>query len=136
MWELKYMKAKIPKGWRKLRVGEYLKKTDKLHFSDGLKPEWDTTGFEDGTLLTRQIAKVNGVYIRKELVMIKNQANGTEARVCADIASRQQFGIKKYGQTVEQNPLPLREWLEHAYYEALDHAVYLKRAMEEIDKKK
>ncbi len=65
----------------------------------------------------------------------KPQPTGTELRVCEDIAARQQFGIKKYGQTVEQNPLSLREWLEHAYYEALDQAVYLKRAMEEIDNK-
>ena len=61
-----------------------------------------------------------------------NQVQGTEARICADIAARQQFGIKKYGVSVEANPLPLVAWLEHAYFEALDHAVYLKRAMEEV----
>lgn len=59
---------------------------------------------------------------------------GTEARVCADIARRQQIGIQKYGITVEQNPLSLREWLQHAYEETLDKAVYLRRAIEEMDK--
>jgi hypothetical protein len=34
---------------------------------------------------------------------------------------------------VAENPLELREWLEHAYFEALDMAIYLKRAMEELD---
>lgn len=58
---------------------------------------------------------------------------GTEARVCALIAKRQQMGIKKYGQTVEQNPLYLREWLHHALEEALDMAIYLARAIDEID---
>ncbi len=61
-------------------------------------------------------------------------ATGTEARVCADIAKRQQVGIAKYGTTVKDNPLSLREWLQHAYEEMLDSAVYLKRAMEEMEK--
>lgn len=59
---------------------------------------------------------------------------GTEARVCADIAKRQQIGLAKYKTTVEANPLSLREWLQHAYEETLDKAVYLKRAIEEIEK--
>lgn len=59
---------------------------------------------------------------------------GTEQRVCQDITERQQKGIAKYGLTVEANPLTLRQWLQHAYEETLDKAVYLKRAMEEMDK--
>ncbi len=59
---------------------------------------------------------------------------GTEARVCADIASRQAKGIAKYGTTVEGNPLSLKEWLQHAYEESLDRSIYLKRAIEEIEK--
>ena len=58
---------------------------------------------------------------------------GIEAEVCADIARRQQMGINKYGTTVADNPLTLREWLQHALEEALDLAVYLKRAIAEID---
>lgn len=61
-------------------------------------------------------------------------ATGTESRVCADIAARQAKGIAKYGTTVEANPIPLREWLQHAYEETLDKAIYLKRAIEEMDK--
>lgn len=55
---------------------------------------------------------------------------GTEARVCADIAARQAKGTAKYGTTVQDNPLGLIQWLQHAYEECLDQAVYLKRAME------
>lgn len=61
-------------------------------------------------------------------------ATGTEADVCADIAKRQALGINKYGTTVRDNPLTHRQWLQHAYEEALDLAIYLKRAMEEIDR--
>jgi len=59
---------------------------------------------------------------------------GTEARVCADIAARQALGIAKYGSTVHDNPLTLRAWLLHAYEETLDQAVYLRRAIEQIDR--
>ncbi len=57
---------------------------------------------------------------------------GTEAEVCADIAERQAKGIAKYGTTVAENPLQLKQWLQHAYEETLDKAVYLKRAISEI----
>lgn len=61
-------------------------------------------------------------------------ATGTEARVCADIAARQALGVRKYGTTVEDNPLPLHAWLQHAYEETLDQAVYLKRAIEQLQR--
>ena len=59
--------------------------------------------------------------------------DGVEAEVCADIARRQALGKNKYGTTVAENPLSLRAWLVHAFEEALDQAIYLKRAIAEID---
>ena len=61
--------------------------------------------------------------------------SGTELRVCQLIAERQMRGMEKYGTTVELNPLSLRDWLQHALEESLDHAIYLKRAIEELDKR-
>ena len=58
----------------------------------------------------------------------------TESEVCADIMRRQELGINKYGTTVAQNPLELRQWLQHSYEEKLDDAVYMKRAIQELDK--
>lgn len=60
-------------------------------------------------------------------------ATGTEEKVCDDITARQRKGFAKYGRSVEGNPLSLREWLQHAYEEALDLSIYLKRATEELD---
>lgn len=57
-----------------------------------------------------------------------------EYKVAADIFERQRIGLKKYGVSVKDNPLSLREWLQHAYEESLDHAIYLRRAMQELDK--
>ena len=58
---------------------------------------------------------------------------GVEAEVCDLIADRQRNGITKYGMSVADNPLALRDWLQHALEEVLDQAVYLKRAINEID---
>ena len=58
----------------------------------------------------------------------------TETEVCADIKRRQELGITKYGTTVASNPLELRQWLQHSYEEKLDDAVYMKRAIQELDK--
>ncbi len=58
-----------------------------------------------------------------------------ESQVCEDIIQRQRLGFAKYGTSVANNPLPLKEWLNHAYQECLDQAVYLKRAISEIESK-
>ena len=61
------------------------------------------------------------------------QIPDTETLVAADIQQRQALGLKKYGTSVANNPLTLRQWLQHAYEETLDQAVYLKRSIQEID---
>ncbi len=58
---------------------------------------------------------------------------GIELMVCHDITRRQAIGLNKYGMSVAENPLELRAWLQHAYEEALDQAVYLRRAIHEIN---
>ena len=49
------------------------------------------------------------------------------------LLSRSRVGILKYGKTLADNPLSLREWLVHALEECLDQAVYLRRAIAEMD---
>jgi hypothetical protein len=65
--------------------------------------------------------------------MSSTNPTGIEALVCEDIAARQKMGVAKYGTTVESNPLSHKEWLQHAYEECLDQAIYLKRAMKELE---
>lgn len=61
-------------------------------------------------------------------------ATGTELRVCELIARRQKFGLAKYGVTVADNPLSLRQWLVHQQEELADSLVYCTRAIEELDR--
>ena len=44
--------------------------------------------------------------------------------------------FSKYGMTVADNPLELRQWAVHAYEEALDLAIYLKRVIDVMDQEK
>lgn len=53
-------------------------------------------------------------------------ASGIESLVCADIAARQKLGIKKYGVSLAEAQISPKQWLQHAYEEALDLANYLK----------
>lgn len=103
------------------------------------QPEQPAKSSAERTLKSLGYTDCGGEYWQPPLGTARQQADpelepdGTEADVCADILKRQQLGINKYGTTVRDNPLELREWLQHAYEECLDQAVYLKRAMEEID---
>ena len=49
--------------------------------------------------------------------------------VISDLISREKMGRKKYGTTVDNANLSEKEWMQHAYEEALDFAIYLKRMM-------
>jgi hypothetical protein len=51
--------------------------------------------------------------------------------VIAELKVREERGLSKYGTTVDRKDLTTKEWLQHAYEEALDLAVYLKKLINE-----
>lgn len=44
-----------------------------------------------------------------------------------DLLAREDKGIKEYGTTMDRTDLTEIEWLQHAYEEALDLSIYLKK---------
>lgn len=50
-----------------------------------------------------------------------------------DLIDRESMGVSKYGVTVDDAELSQEEWLQHAYEEALDLAIYLKRLMNQVN---
>lgn len=52
--------------------------------------------------------------------------------VIKDIASRAETGLKKYGTTMDREDLVASDWVQHAYEEALDMAIYLKRLKKDM----
>jgi hypothetical protein len=50
-----------------------------------------------------------------------------------DLLDRSEVGIKKYNTTLDRNDLETEEWVQHAYEELLDGALYLKRLLRDIN---
>ena len=46
-----------------------------------------------------------------------------------DLYKREIRGLKEYGTTMDRTDLSKDEWLQHAYEEALDLALYLKKLL-------
>ena len=53
----------------------------------------------------------------------------TLEKVISDLRQREEKGIQTYGGTVDQANLTKEQWLQHAYEEALDLCIYLKKLM-------
>lgn len=49
------------------------------------------------------------------------------------LLQRSIVGLVKYGVTTDNNPLSLRDWLQHALEETLDLANYLQAAISKLD---
>lgn len=56
--------------------------------------------------------------------------------VIQDLVSREQRGLEKYGTTVDRKDLTNQQWLQHAYEEALDFALYIKKLIYEKENQK
>ena len=50
-----------------------------------------------------------------------------------DLDERQRVGIRRYGVSVDIPKVSARRWLRDAYMEALDCAIYLRRAIDVLD---
>ena len=48
-------------------------------------------------------------------------------QVINDIQQREQKGIETYGTTMDREDLTQDQWLQHAYEEALDFVIYLRK---------
>ena len=93
--------------------------------------DWDTAGPD------RQFWQ--GIYDRAESGFYEakyGKQSEVLTSVINDLKSREQRGLDKYGTTVDRTDLSLRDWLQHAYEEALDEAMYLKKAITILDSEK
>lgn len=81
-----------------------------------------------GQFLVRSRDVISDQIKASEKLTARPAATGIEAEVCQDIARRQHESFPHYGTTVGDSPLPLTEWIKHAYHELLDGSIYLKKA--------
>ena len=53
-------------------------------------------------------------------------------KVAALLRSRSDTGIRKYGTTLDRTDLSVKQWIDHAIEESLDHALYLMKLKDEL----
>jgi hypothetical protein len=53
-------------------------------------------------------------------------------RIAALLKTRSETGIRKYGTTLDRTDLSVKQWIDHAIDEALDHALYLQRIKDSL----
>lgn len=58
-----------------------------------------------------------------------NDMSRIEDEVCEKIKARSDVGKKKYGVTMEEEILSMREWLVHLQEELMDAAVYVEKLL-------
>jgi hypothetical protein len=55
-------------------------------------------------------------------------------RIASLLRSRSETGIRKYGTTMDRTDLEVKQWIDHAIEESLDHALYLMKLKDELNK--
>jgi hypothetical protein len=55
-------------------------------------------------------------------------------RIASLLRSRSETGIRKYGTTLDRTDLEVKQWIDHAIDESLDHALYLMKLKDELNK--
>jgi anthranilate/para-aminobenzoate synthase component II len=53
-------------------------------------------------------------------------------RIAHLLKNRSETGIRKYGTTLDRTDLEVKQWIDHAIEEALDHALYLQRIKDSL----
>lgn len=61
--------------------------------------------------------------------LVDEEKDSIVEAVRADLQRRSEIGIKKYNTTLDRTDLSEIDWLNHAYEEALDLALYLKKTI-------
>lgn len=64
--------------------------------------------------------------------METNLKDSIVEEVVQDLQTRSEIGIKKYNTTLDRKDLTTEDWIQHAYEEALDFSLYLKRLKRDI----
>ena len=63
---------------------------------------------------------------------MNNQKDSIVESVIKDISERAEVGLKKYNTTMDREDLISSDWVQHAYEECLDMALYLKRLRKDM----
>jgi hypothetical protein len=75
---------------------------------------------------------INEVEIIPEVIPVEQRGDAILIKVMTKYYDRSEMGIKKYGTTLENNSLPLMDWLNHLQEELMDATLYIEKLKQEI----
>ena len=64
---------------------------------------------------------------------MENKRDPVVEDVVKKFRKRSELGIKKYGTTLDDNHLSLKEWLTHAMEESMDQTLYMNKIIMTLD---
>ena len=74
-------------------------------------------------------------YVYTNMVLLVEDKKGTTESIVDMIRSRSEFGLNKYGVSMDRTDLTTEQWIQHAIEEMLDGAQYLYRIKQELAKR-
>ena len=94
---------------------------------DEIKPNTKQIFAEELRTFGRMLSEIEVVPEEKPI-----HADLVLTKVMTKYYDRSEMGIKKYGTTLENNSLPLMDWLNHLQEELMDATLYIEKLKQEI----
>ena len=83
-------------------------------------------------IFTEELRTFGAMLEEVEIIPEEKQIDPILMNVMTKYYDRSEMGIKKYGTTLENNSLPLMEWLNHLQEELMDATLYIEKLKQEI----
>jgi len=92
-----------------------------------IKPNTRSIYRQELSALSEMLSEVEVIPEEKPI-----QTDAILTKVMTKYYERSEMGIKKYGTTLENNSLPLMQWLNHLQEELMDATLYIEKLKQDI----
>ena len=92
-------------------------------------------GLVDSSVTCKQCGALHASYMNNcpRCSVIENKQDKIVNNVINSYKRRSEVGIRKYGTTLDDNPIKVLEWLQHLQEELMDATLYIEKLKSEIN---
>ena len=92
----------------------------------------------DSSITCKDCGALYASYIKNcpRCSVIENKQDAIVNSVVNSYKRRSELGMRKYGTTLEENPIHVLEWLQHLQEELMDATLYIEKLKSEINESK
>ena len=89
----------------------------------------------DKSVTCKQCGALHASYIKNcpRCSVIENKQDRIVNKVINSYRRRSEIGMRKYGTTLDDNPIKVLEWLQHLQEELMDATLYIEKLKSEIN---